>query len=48
MIENYKSRPLWAKALAQYMEAPQGLSPQDFHVLRQNLFRRSRREETYD
>ena len=37
MIENYKLDALRAKALAQTVEAPAGLSPQDFFVLRQGL-----------
>lgn len=37
MIENYKLDSLRAKALAQIMEAPAGLSPKDFHVLRQGF-----------
>ena len=33
MIEFYKLDSPRAKALAQIIEAPTGLSPQDFHVL---------------
>lgn len=37
MIENYQHDTLQAKALAQVVEAPAGLSPQDFFVLRQGF-----------
>ena len=37
MLENHELGSLRAKALAQVIEAPAGLSPKDFHVLRQGF-----------